>query len=108
MPGEGSTFFFPLPAIKSNTFYISRLAIKSAGKMSFSLSAVDELLGHPDEWQAIGLEYCRPQKREITEYTLRDIRKPMGVATFSLGVVLPEEIRVGLLTIEEIEERLRE
>ena len=79
-----------------------------AGKMSFYLSAVDDLLRHPDDRPSIGLVLCRTQNRVIAEYTLRDVRKPMGVATFTLADALPEEIRAGLPTIEEIEARLRE
>ncbi len=78
-----------------------------AGKMSFYLSAVDDLLRHPDDRPSIGLVLCRTQNRVIAEYTLRDVRKPMGVATFTLADALPEEIRAGLPTIEEIEARLR-
>ena len=79
-----------------------------AGKMSFYLSAVDTLLRHPDDRRSIGLVLCRTQNRVIAEYTLRDIRKPMGVATFTLADALPEEIRGDLPTIEEIEARLGE
>jgi len=79
-----------------------------AGKMSFYLSAVDTLLRHPDDRPSIGLVLCRTQNRVIAEYTLRDIRKPMGVATFTLADALPEEIRGELPTIEEIEAQLGE
>ncbi len=77
------------------------------GYLFIFLSAVDDLLRHPDDWPSIGLVLCRTQNRVIAEYTLRDVRKPMGVATFTLADALPEEIRAGLPTIEEIEERLR-
>ena len=78
-----------------------------ARKMAFYLSAVDDLLRHPDDRLSIGLFLCRTQNRVIAEYTLRDAREPMGVATFTLADALPEELRAGLPTIEEIEARLR-
>ncbi len=79
-----------------------------AGKMSFYLSAVDALLRHPDDRASIGLVLCRTQNRVIAEYTLRDIHKPMGVATFTFADALPEEIRGDVPTIEEIETHLGE
>ncbi len=79
-----------------------------AGKTSFYLSAVDALLRHPDDRPSIWLVLCRTQNRVIAEHTLRDIRKPMGVATFTLADVLPEEIRGDLPTIKEIEAHLGE
>ena len=78
------------------------------GKMSFYLSAVDDRLRHSDDRPSIGLVLCRTQNRVIAEYTLRDIRKPMGVAAFTLADALPEEIRGDLPTIEEIEAQLGE
>jgi hypothetical protein len=78
-----------------------------AGKMSFYLSAVDDLLRHPDDRPSIDLVLCRTPNRVIAEDTLRDVRKPMGVATFTLADALPEELRAGLPTLEAIEEHLR-
>ncbi|MGD9938105.1 MAG: hypothetical protein AB7S61_11625 [Methanoregulaceae archaeon] len=40
------------------------------------------------------------QNRVIAEYTLRDLRKPMGIATFTLADALPKEVRAGLPTME--------
>ncbi len=58
---------------------------------------------HSDDRPTIGLVLRRRQNRVIAEYTLRDLRKPMGIATFTLADALPEEVRAGLPTIEAIE-----
>ncbi len=80
-----------------------------AGKMSFYLSAVDELLRDPAVDQpTIGLILCREKNRLIAEYTLRDNRKPIGVAGWETKLVdsLPKNLRGSLPTIEELEAEL--
>jgi hypothetical protein len=41
------------------------------------LSAVDDLLRHPDDKPSIGLLLCRKGSRIEVEYALRGIQKPM-------------------------------
>jgi predicted nuclease of restriction endonuclease-like (RecB) superfamily len=47
-----------------------------AGKMSFYLSAVDDLLRHSDDQRSIGLILCKSKRAIVAEYTLRDSSKP--------------------------------
>ncbi len=78
-----------------------------AGKMSFYLSAVDNLLRGPADRPSIGLILCRDKNRVVTEYTLRDLHKPMGVATYRVGQALPAELQQTLPTPEELEAQFR-
>jgi len=75
-----------------------------AGKMSFYLSAVDDLLRHADDNPTIGLILCKDRNRVVVEYTLRDSTRPLGVATYSL---LPDELKAGLPSPEEFEAELQ-
>src|SRR5262249_10160151 len=78
-----------------------------AGKMNFYLSAVDDLLRHPDDRASIGLILCRRKNRVIVEYSLRDTSKPMGVASYQLRRdALPEPLRQSLPSVEQIETEL--
>jgi len=79
-----------------------------AGKMNFYLSAVDDLLKHPDDQPSIGLLLCRSRNRVRVEYALRDIQKPIGVAQWETKFVetLPDALRGTLPTVEEIEAEL--
>ena len=79
-----------------------------AGKMHFYLSAVDDLLRHPDDQPSIGLILCKTQNRLIAEYALRDWHKPMGAATYRLAHTLPANLQGSLPTIEDLEARLGE
>ncbi len=78
------------------------------GKLNMYLSAVDDLLRHPDDKPSIGLLLCRSKDRIVVEYALRDVRKPIGVSEWETTLVekLPEELRGSLPTVEEIEAEL--
>lgn len=75
------------------------------GQLNLYLSAVDDLLRHPDDKPTIGLLLCRSKKRLIVEYALRGLHKPIGVADWETQLVetLPEDLRSSLPTVEEIE-----
>lgn len=74
-----------------------------AGKMSFYLSAVDDLLKHTADNPSIGLILCKTKNKITVDYALRDNSKPIGVSTIKLSENLPDEIKGNLPTIEEIE-----
>jgi predicted nuclease of restriction endonuclease-like (RecB) superfamily len=77
-----------------------------AGKMNFYLSAVDDLLRHPDDKPSIGLILCKVKNGIVAEYALRDIGKPLGVSAFTHLEKFPEQLKGTLPTIEEIEAEL--
>ncbi|HEY9681936.1 MAG TPA: PDDEXK nuclease domain-containing protein [Oculatellaceae cyanobacterium] len=74
-----------------------------AGQLNFYLSAVDDILRHPDDKPSIGLLLCRTKNRFVAEYALRDINKPIGVSEFLLTESLPDKLKGQLPTIEELE-----
>ena len=79
-----------------------------AGKMNLYLSAVDDLLRHPDDQPSIGLLLCRAKDKLVVEYALRDIKKPIGVAGWETTLVksLPSGLQSSLPTVKEIESAL--
>ncbi len=79
-----------------------------AGKMNFYLSAVNEILRHPDDQPSIGLILCKTRDRFVAEYALRDVSKPIGISEYQLADALPEKLKGTLPTIEEIESELSE
>ena len=79
-----------------------------AGKMNFYLSAVDDLLRHPDDQPSIGIILCKSKNRVVAEYALRDVSKPIGVSAYMLLETLPSDLRGSLPTIEELEATLDE
>ena len=79
-----------------------------SGKMNFYLSAVDDLLRHPDDQPSIGIILCRTKNETVAEYALRDLRKPVGVSEYRLTVALPNELQASLPTVDELKAKLRE
>jgi len=77
-----------------------------AGKMNFYLSAVNDLLRHPDDQPSIGIILCKARERFVAEYALRDINKPIGMSEYRLAESLPEKLQGSLPTIEELENEL--
>ena len=77
-----------------------------AGKMNFYLSAVDDLLRHPDDQPSIGLILCRAKNGIVAEYALRDIGKPLGVSGFTHLENFPEHWKGTMPAIEELEAEL--
>jgi predicted nuclease of restriction endonuclease-like (RecB) superfamily len=77
-----------------------------AGKLNFYLSAVDDMLRHPDDKPSIGLVLCKAKNGIVAEYALRDIGKPLGISEFRHLEKLPEQLKGTLPTIEEIEAEL--
>lgn len=81
-----------------------------AGKLNFYLSAVDDLLRGTEDKPTIGLLLCRNKRHFDVEYALRDINKPIGVASWETQVVskLPKHLKSSLPTVEEIEAELKD
>ena len=77
-----------------------------SGKMNFYVSAVDELLRHPDDQPTIGIILCKDKDRTVAEYALRDVNKPISVSTHQFGRELPEDLQTSLPSVEQLEMEL--
>lgn len=75
-----------------------------AGKLNFYLTAVDRTLRGPTDEKTIGLILCKERNHVVAEYSLSDMTKSMGVATFKL----PKKLKDTLPSIEELEAKLSE
>jgi hypothetical protein len=78
--------------------------------MNFYLSAVDDLLRHPDDKPSIGIILCKTKNRVVAEYALRDLSKPVGVSSYITRLVdsLPLEFRGSIPDSKEWSEELTE
>ena len=77
------------------------------GKLNFYLSAIDDMLREDIDKPSIGLILCRGENKTVAEYSMRDVEKPIGISSYELTRVLPENLRGNLPTIEEIEAELQ-
>jgi predicted nuclease of restriction endonuclease-like (RecB) superfamily len=80
-----------------------------AGKMNFYLSAVDDLLRHPDDQPSIGIILCKSKNQVVAEYALRDLAKPVGISSYVTKLVesLPLDLRGNLPSPEALEAELK-
>ena len=69
-----------------------------AGKLNFYVTAADKLLRGKDDNLSVGLLICKTAKKTIVEWSLQDIQKPLGVATYQLQEVVDR-------TVAELEQR---
>ncbi len=76
------------------------------GKMQFYLSALDDKIKLKEENPSIGIIICKNKKRTIVEYTLKDIKKPIGVSTYSLTKTLPKSLIKHFPTKDELSRSL--
>ena len=79
-----------------------------AGKISFYLSAADDLLRHPTDKPTIGLIICKDKNSVVAEYALRNINQPIGISEYKLTRTFPKKYKGSLPTIKEIEDELSE
>ena len=77
-----------------------------AGKMNFYLSLLNERVKKPHEQPSIGIIICQSKQRTVVEFALRDMAKPIGVATYTLTDTLPAELRPFFPSNEELVRRL--
>jgi len=110
---DGTTFFLDLLFynFRLHTFVVVELKAKEfkpsdLGQLSFYLSAVDELLRHPQDNPSIGILLCESRSKIIAEYALKKINAPIGVSEYTLSKALPKELKTSLPSIEEIENEL--
>jgi predicted nuclease of restriction endonuclease-like (RecB) superfamily len=77
------------------------------GKLNFYLSAIDDLLREEADKPSVGMILCRGENNTVVEYALRDMSKPIGISSYELTRILPENLRGNLPTIEEIEAEVK-
>ena len=77
-----------------------------SGKMSFYLSLLDSQAKKPHENSSIGIIICKSKDRTTVEFALKDINKPIGVATYSFTQSLPKELSAFFPSSEELIRRV--
>jgi hypothetical protein len=77
-----------------------------AGKMNFYLSVLNDTVRKAHEQPSIGIIICQSKNRTVVEFALRDVNKPIGVATYTFSDTLPSELRPFFPSNEELVRRL--
>ena len=78
-----------------------------AGKMNFYLSAIDDLVASKEDNPSIGIILCKTKNKIVVEYALRDVKRPMGVASYQLKTILPKPLKGQLPSARDLKAELR-
>ncbi len=115
---DGETFYIDLLFyhVRLHCYFVielktGRFQPEWAGKLSFYLSAVDNLMRSSSDGRSVGLLLCESHRRTIVEYTLQNIDQPIGVSSYRITRELPAQIRDQVPTVEDLKEvigKLRE
>ena len=73
-----------------------------AGKLNFYLSAVDELIKTDLDNPTIGILLVKEKSKLSVELALKDVNKPIGVSSFEVSKIIPQDILETLPTEEDI------
>lgn len=76
------------------------------GQLCTYLRLVDDQMRKPHENPSIGIVLCKNADKRYVEYVIQDYDKPMGVATYSTSLDMPEKLRKALPDIEELKRLL--
>ncbi|MCK4978947.1 MAG: DUF1016 family protein [Candidatus Delongbacteria bacterium] len=77
-----------------------------AGKLNFYIKAVDMQYKSRDDKSTIGILLCKSKDKMVAEYSLTDIKKPIGISEYKLTHILPAEFKSELPSVKEIESQL--
>ena len=76
------------------------------GQIGTYVVAVDHLLKTEKDEKTIGILICKNKNDVLARYSLESSSKPLGISTYELSKLIPENFKSSLPTIEEIEAEL--
>lgn len=92
----------PLKCFVAIELKVGEFIPEYVGKMQFYLAALDRLVKLPEENPSIGIILCKSKKKTRVEYALKETKKPIGVASYTVVKKLPKELKSQLPTVEQI------
>ncbi len=77
------------------------------GQLGTYVVAVDHQLKTEIDAKTIGILVCKHKNEILAGYALESSTQPIGVSSYELSKLIPEEFKSSLPTVEEIEEELK-
>lgn len=78
-----------------------------AGKLNFYVTAIDKQMRDENDNATVGMIICKDKNEIIAEYSLTDLHKPLGISSYELKKILPENFKSHLPSIEDVENELK-
>lgn len=77
-----------------------------AGKLNFYINIINEKIKGKKDLPTIGVLLCKTPKETVVKYSLQNINAPIGIAEYEFTKALPNQLKGGMPTIEELEQEL--
>lgn len=77
-----------------------------SGQLGTYVVAVDHQLRREIDNKTIGILVCKDKDNVVANYALESSSQPLGVSSYELSKLIPEDFKSSLPTIEEIEKEL--
>ena len=78
----------------------------NVGQLGTYVVAVNHVLNTPQDNPAIGLLICKEKNDVLAQYALESTSQPLGISSYELAKLIPEDFHGTMPTIEEIENEL--
>ena len=78
------------------------------GQLGTYVVAVDHILKSENDAKTIGLLVCKNKNEILARYGLESSSQPLGISSFELSKLIPENFKSSLPAIEEIENELKD
>ena len=78
-----------------------------SGQLGTYVVAVDHQLRGEMDNKTIGILVCKDKDNVIANYALESSSQPLGVSSYELSKLIPEDFKSSLPTIEELEKELK-
>ena len=75
------------------------------GQLGFYMTAVDRHVKSKIDGKTIGILLCKSRNDVVAEYSLADLKKPIGVSTYRLGLPPLEQLKAQLRKVLSIPNR---
>ncbi|MBR1847404.1 MAG: DUF1016 family protein [Bacilli bacterium] len=85
---------------------VEKLKPADLGQLGTYVVAVDHTLRGESDNKTIGLLICRDKNETTARYALESSSQPLGISSYELSALVPEEFKGSLPTIEELERKI--
>jgi len=80
---------------------------RDTGQLGVYVSAVNHQMRKELDGPTVGLLVCKSKDNVYAGYSLESSSQPIGISSYELSELLPEEFKSSLPSIEDIESRLK-
>lgn len=78
------------------------------GQLNFYVNAINHTMRKDADAKTIGLLVCKSKNNTVAQYALEGIDQPIGISSYELTKLIPENFKSSLPSIEEIENELND